>query len=77
MVAPRTPNYRLNRALAVKTDSRDSQYLPPGTYVRPIEPCYVPEHVKDANPNFSPSSEVYIYTKYGIVVAPAYYLEEA
>lgn len=76
MVAPRTPNWRLNHSWVGKRDHSDVQELPVGSYVRPIEECYVPEHVKEANKYFHRSTETYCYTKFGIATIPTHFLEE-
>ncbi len=77
MVAPRTPNWRLTADFIVKRAGRTSVTLPAGSYVRPMDLYYVPEHIKDANPYFWESSETYCYTRHGIVAVPNHYLQEA
>lgn len=67
MVAPRTSNYRLNTAVILQVDKNNSKVLEAGSYVRPIDLQYVPDHVTDRWKYFSESSEVFAYTKFGII----------
>lgn len=72
-----TPNYILTSEVHIRRD-RDSITLPCGAFVRPIELCYVPQHILEAEGNkyFSPTLEVFCYTRIGIVPIHKSYLRE-
>lgn len=64
-----TPNYVLTEDLTLYTTSQKSTVLPVGSFVRPIELCYVPKHVLDSTMGrtFSKLTQVFCYTYFGIV----------
>lgn len=66
----KTPNIALNKAVALPTGSVGSEQkiLPAGSYVKPIEYCYIPKHVLNAPQNkyFDQKLEIFVHTKYGI-----------
>lgn len=68
----RTPNYVLTRDFMVAQNGRDYKKLPCGSFVRPIELRYVPQHVIDdpLNTFFDVKLEVYCYTRYGLISIP-------
>lgn len=46
--------------------------LPVGSFVKPLELTYLPQHIKDGNDYrwYTPSKEVFVYCHYGIVLLP-------
>lgn len=78
MVAPRTPNYCLNQEFVYNWDIHDKKSLPNGSFVRPIELCYIPQHILDIprNKSFDPEKEIYCYTRYGIMAIPKHMIRE-
>ena len=64
----RAPNYILIAPHTFGISPMDSKTLEAGTFVRPIELCYVPKHVledkrwRGIGPDF-----VFAYTRYGII----------
>lgn len=71
----RSPNYRLKEDFHLSTGSwgSDTKVIPAGSYVRPIELTYVPQHVVDDLRwrYFDPKLEVFCYVKaLGIVPIP-------
>lgn len=67
-----TPNYVLTVAHTIQNGPYDSFTLPQGSFVRPIDPRYIPQHVLD-NPKykyFNKEYELFVYTKHGIIVVP-------
>lgn len=73
----RTPNYVLSEAHYHHVGPMDARTLPAGTFVRPIELCYVPKHVTEANREFDKEKEVYCYCRYGILPIPKSIIREA
>jgi hypothetical protein len=68
----KTPDYILIAEYNYVNDNLDHLILPAGAFVRPIEECYVPKHVKDRKINawFNGALEVYCYTRQGIIAIP-------
>jgi len=52
----------------LKNDMWEKMTIPKGTFVKPIEVCYLPKHIKDGRlfklVDFN--DEVYVYSSYGI-----------
>ena len=51
----------------------DVKVLPAGTFVKPIQPQYLPKHIKDCR-TFSlmlKTDYIYCYTYYGIIPIPS------
>lgn len=67
-----TPNYILkeDHIYAHGTWNTESKILPGGSFVRPIEWCYVPQHVKDNWIGFDQKTHVFAYTRRGILPLP-------
>lgn len=68
----KSPNYVLSSDCHFSSGNFDSKVLYAGTFVRPIELKYVPQHVLD-NPlwkGFNKDKEVFVYTRYGIIPVP-------
>jgi hypothetical protein len=63
----RSPNYRLKEDyhLAMGRYGADSKTIPAGSYVRPIDLCYVPPHVLDDDrwENVDLSTHVFCYVR--------------
>lgn len=66
----RTPNYRLTSDVVVQFDKNDFVILPGGSFVRPIQLYYVPNHVLEFWPGVDGQYHVFAYTHYGIVPIP-------
>lgn len=66
----KTPNYVLVSELIVSIDFRSSKVLPEGSFVRPIDPRWIPKHIAEMYPGFDKVNQVFAYTHYGIVVIP-------
>lgn len=73
---PRTPNYRLNSDLVVQQGYHSNKVLPSGSYVRPLELHYVPQHVLDKYLGFDNKQHVFCYTHFGIIPIARYLLRE-
>ncbi len=75
----RTPNYALTEEHSVFRKNRtDPIVLPAGSFVRPLELCYVPKHVLE-DPQwryFDKEIEVFVFTKFGIVAVPKRLVKE-
>ncbi len=68
----RTPSYVLVQAVSISYGPMDYKILDAGTYISPLQYCYVPQHVIDDpfNKYFNADTEVFAYTKFGIVAIP-------
>jgi hypothetical protein len=71
----RSSNYRLKEDYHLSTGKwgSDTKLIPAGSYVRPLELCYVPQHVLDDPrwPFVDTKKEVYCYVnRLGIVPIP-------
>jgi hypothetical protein len=69
-----TPNYVLTEEHAVSSGPYDTKTLPAGSFVRPIDPVYLPRHITESDEYkyFSPERQIYCYTRIGIVAIPKY-----
>lgn len=68
-----TPNFVLSRNVSVTGENFQNNIdLSAGTFVRPIDPVYVPKHILDAPMNrwFNEKTEFYCYTPKGILIIP-------
>lgn len=74
---PRTANYRLNSELQIYVDRYGSKTLPTGSFVRPIELKYVPQHVLEKYDATDTKYHVFAYTHYGIIPIPRTQIDEA
>lgn len=70
------PTYWTIRDHDVWKEMTDKRILPRYSFVKPIDPRWVPLHIKDANRYFSEKLEVYVYCSYGIIVVPKNLVEE-
>lgn len=75
----RTPNHVLTVDFSYGEGGMyDRKTIPAGTFARPIELAYIPQHVLD-DPRwqyFSKETEVFVYTRYGIIPVPRRILRE-
>lgn len=74
---PRTPNYRLKEEVVISIDKYDSRVLPSGSFVRPIDLRYVPEHVIERNKGFNKDYHVFVYCRWGVFPVPKSALVES
>ena len=74
----KTPNFFLAESHTYYANGHggDGKILPYGASVRPIDPKYVPEHVKDKFRSFDPKTDVFVYCRYGIIVIPKHLIQE-
>jgi hypothetical protein len=75
----KTPNYCLTEDCHIPSNDRgDGKVLEAGTWVRPIDPYYIPKHVKEDDrwPFFDENTQIFCYTRYGIVPLPKRILRE-
>jgi hypothetical protein len=63
----RTPNYVTNEVIRISNGRQDEKIIPIGAFVRPIEWQYVPVHIKEKWPEFKKDTEIFVYTRFGIV----------
>lgn len=72
-----TPNFKLTESHSWNLGQHDSRTLPAGSFVRPIETRYVPQHILDEWKWVDHKSEVFVYCRYGIVPVPKRILRKA
>jgi hypothetical protein len=74
----KTPNYMLTEEVRF-INYGETKTIPKGAFVRPIELKYVPKHVLDSPNNrfFNSATEVFAFTRYGIVAIPKSSIREA
>lgn len=72
----KTPNYVLDSDFNIPYGHHDVKTLPAGSFVRPLEFIYVPQHIKDENKWFNEHNDVYCYTKIGIIAIPKHQVRE-
>lgn len=68
-----TPDYVLMEAYSFYLWSNtESKTLEVGSFVRPVDPSYLPAHVMkdDRFKNFDPNTQVFCYCRYGLVPIP-------
>lgn len=69
IVRGRSQNFITQESHSFAQGMYDTKIIPAGTFVRPIEYCYVPKHVKD-DPrwrHFDQKTEIFCYCSYGMV----------
>jgi hypothetical protein len=76
---PRSSNYRLKEDFyfgSTYGSYQDGKKLPAGTYIRPIDLSYVPNHVINDQRwrHFNSELEVFCYTRFGIIPIPKTYV---
>lgn len=65
----KTPDYVIDGDVTVRNGIADAKTLPAGSFVRPLQLCYVPKHITE-NPNhayFNTEKQVFCYTSIGII----------
>lgn len=67
-----TPDYLLTNDVTITKDIWDQKVIKAGTFVRPIDFYYVPQHIKDLPDHkwFDRNREVFCYTPIGIQLIP-------
>lgn len=65
------PNYRLKVDVTVG-DMFSESIVPAGTWVKPIDKYYLPQHIKEGEAYrwANHDVEIFCYTSYGIVLIP-------
>lgn len=78
MTLPRTPNFRTTSDYSLTTGPYESKNIPGGSYVRPINTRWVPQHVLDDErwKHYHNSRYIFCHTKYGTYPLPVTILEE-
>lgn len=68
----KTPNYIINKEYSIVNKYLDQKILPVGTFVKPINEYYLPNHIKESTEYrwFDKTTEVFVYCRYGIVAIP-------
>ncbi len=74
-----TPDYILTEDFNCSADFSQTKILSAGTFVRPIQFCYVPKHVLESKLGkfFNPKMEMFCYTRLGIVPIPKNIVRQA
>jgi len=68
----RTPEYVIDKEYTIYSGIARDKVLPAGAFVKPIDPYWLPKHIKDSN-EFkwaNPKTEQFCYTHFGIVLIP-------
>jgi hypothetical protein len=67
-----TPNFITTEDYRFMKSKWTEQILPAGSFVRPIELCWLPKHILDADGHkwFNSETEVYAYCSWGIIAIP-------
>ena len=71
-----TPNYLTTASINILDGSGGTQTLPVGSFVRPIDPYYLPKHIKEkaSGTGFTwgvnLGTHSWYFTHYGIVILP-------
>lgn len=75
---PRIPDYVTTEDYSFNYDRYDSKVLPAGSFVKPIHLAYVPKHVLEREmwKAFDKKTEVFCYTKLGIMCIPKNLIRE-
>lgn len=65
-----TPDYVLIEDVHYTSGGYETKTLLAGTFVRPIDKYYIPQHVKDKTEHkfFNEDLEMYCYTPHGIIL---------
>lgn len=66
----KTTDYVIMQEFHYSFDQHDSITLVTGSFVRPMDPRWVPNFIKQRNTFFNDKIEVYCYTRYGIIPVP-------
>ena len=68
----KVPNHALTEAYSYAVGNQDTRTLPQNAYVCPIDPYYLPRHLKESSEYafFNAETHVYCYTRYGLIPIP-------
>lgn len=68
----KTANYALTEAHSHSMGPQDTLVLPEGAFVSPIDPYYLPRHIKEHSSYkwFDPETHVHCFTRWGIILIP-------
>jgi hypothetical protein len=72
MKSYRTPNWVMKDSYTYSVGTMDTRTISAGSFVRPVEHCYVPKHVlEDKRWNhYNSEKHIFIYHRYGFVMVP-------
>lgn len=78
MSSVKTPNYVLKEEFRVTKGIFNEIVLTAGSFVKPIDPIYLPTHIKESVDFkwFQPDQEAFVYCHYGIVLVPKNLIRE-
>lgn len=62
-------SYVLSETFVYRIDIHDSIEIPKYSHVVPMDPRWVPEHIKKKYP--IGNGQMYVYTKFGIILVPS------
>lgn len=68
----RAPDYALMEDFTYKVGLWESKVMPAGTFLRPVELCYVPKHVVDDSrwSRYDKINDIFCYSSYGFIPIP-------
>lgn len=69
----KVPDYAIQVDVNFMSADGELKTLKAGSFVKPIEACYLPAHIKNdkkAMYNFDPKTETFVYCRSGIVRVP-------
>lgn len=68
----KTNNHALTEAYAHSAGPHDTIYLPQGSYVSPVDPYYLPRHIKELPEyrHMNHDTHTFAYTKFGLIPLP-------
>lgn len=68
-----TPNFMTREEHKIYGNMLSEKILPKGSFVRPIEPKYLPSHITETGTFkwFNPDKEVFVYCAFGIICIPS------
>ena len=75
----RTPNYKLIESYSYYLRPLKTKTLDAGSWVRPVDYSYVPDHVREDErwDNFDVEKFVFVYTRQGFVMVPKRLVRES
>lgn len=66
-----TPDYKLTEDFKYWVNTQDCITMPAGTFVRPVEFCYLPKDIQDKNQFIkTDGKQVFCHTKIGLIPIP-------
>jgi hypothetical protein len=72
----KVPEFVLSEDHRITTSILDIKIIPAGSFVKPIQYCYLPQHIKDANKWHDPTKQIFCYTSEGIISIPLNIIRE-